>query len=149
VSSHGSRLQLPGFVGTEGAHQSQTAIVASASNRQQQKRESITPDGDCCKPVYKRCDMLKHPLGKFDTGEQTQWNGVSLPSSLAQTHVSSGNKCRQPHGSQSRASKTTGARAVFVRSVSTCPLAPLFGGVLVEPRSVLHARGRTRFTWHM
>lgn len=123
MSSHGSRLQLPGFFGTEGAHQSQIASATASTNRQQ---GHITPNGDRQTAVqtlrHAGRRESKNPLGKLDTGDQARCSGFLLPSSPPTwVHVSSGNECGQPHGGQSRASRTAGARAVFVRSVSTCP----------------------------
>ena len=124
MSSHGSRLQLPGFFGTEGAQQSQIASASASTNRH------ITPNGDRQTAVSQcanasTCGQTresKHPLGKLDIGERAQYSGFRLPSPPPTwVHVSFGNECGQPHGGQSRASRTAGARAVFVRSVSTCP----------------------------
>jgi hypothetical protein len=153
VSSHGSRLQLPGFFGTEGAHQSQIASASASTNRQQ---EHITPNGDRQTAVSQcanasTCGQTresKHPLGKLDIGERAQYSGFRLPSPLTWVHVSSGNECGQPHGGQSRASRTAGSKVGVCEvgvDMSQGPSARLcLVAFLVEPRSALHARGRIR-----
>jgi hypothetical protein len=121
---HSARgLQFPGFWNGRSPPNSISRAVESA-NRRQQKQQDITlcTDRRLLEASVQTLQHagrheLSHPLGKLSTGERTQCNGITLPSSLAGSHVSSGNECRQPRGRQSRASKTAGARAVFVRSV--------------------------------
>jgi hypothetical protein len=117
-------LQLPGFFGTEGAHQSQIASASASTNRQ---HEHITPNGDRQTAVSQCANASTCGQTRVEASlGQTRYWGAGpvqrrLPSPLTWVHVSSGNECGQPHGGQSRASRTAGVRAVFVRSVSTCP----------------------------
>jgi hypothetical protein len=147
-----TRLAVCSFLdfGTEGAHQTQLAAVESA-NRQQQKQQDITLCTDrrlleASVQTLRHAGRrdLSHPLGELSTGEQTQCNAITLPCSLAGSHVSSGNECRQPHGRRSRASDSKSKGGVCEVGVETgdwrCPSARLCLAAFMEPRSALHAR---------
>lgn len=123
MSSHGSRLQLPGFFGTEGAQQSQIASASASTNRH------ITPNGDrqtavsqCANASTCGQTRVEESLG------QTRYWGSGPMQRLPPTFVSSylgpcliRKRVWPASWRSSRASRTAGARAVFVRSVSTCP----------------------------
>ena len=150
MSSHGSRLQLPGFFGTEGAHQSQIASASASTNRH------ITPNGDrqtavsqCANASTCGQTRVEESLG------QTRYWGSGPMQRLPPTFVSSylgpclirkrvwpaswrSKSCKQD-------SRSKGGVCEVGVDMSQGPSARLcLVAFLVEPRSALHARGRIR-----
>jgi hypothetical protein len=73
VSSHGSRLQLPGFFGTEGAHQSQIASASASAIQTDNMNTSHQTETDRCKPVCKRFDMRADARVEASLGQTRYW----------------------------------------------------------------------------